>query len=63
MSGYIGDLSAAQQTALDAFKQHFTASHPHRPLTDHECLRFLRARQFNLVNAQDMFRNFLVPVE
>lgn len=52
-----GDLSAAQGTALAAFRE-AVVDIPNKPEdTDHYYLRWLRARKFNVEKALDMFRN------
>ena len=54
MSGSVGDLSNEQQDALDALR---LAIAPATPVTydDYACLRLLRARQFNVANAVDLY--------
>lgn len=58
MSGYVGDLSAAQQAALDRFRQRVSdVTKPEH--TDHFLLRWLRAREFDEVKAEHMLRQSL----
>lgn len=54
MSGFFGDLSASQQDALREMKE------LHNGVDDHTMLRFLRARQFVVKDASDMYRNYAV---
>lgn len=68
MSGFVGDLSAEQQTALDEFKSQLAAGdqgefkgqtydcHP----DDYTALRFLRARKFDTAAAVEMYRKTLI---
>ncbi|XP_077488924.1 SEC14-like protein 2 isoform X2 [Amblyomma americanum] len=58
MSGYVGDLSPAQQTALDRFRKRVSdVSKPDN--SDHYLLRWLRAREFDEVKAERMLRQSL----
>lgn len=52
MSGFYGDLSDSQQQALAKMKTHVEAD-------DHTLLRFLRARQFVVENALDMYNKYV----
>lgn len=66
MSGFVGDLSAAQAAALDDFKKKlatveaelllstFASQDVHAPEHEPTILRFLRARSFNLDQAFGM---------
>lgn len=55
MSGYVGDLSAAQEAALDRFRKRVSdVTKPEH--TDHFLLRWLRAREFDEVKAEHMLR-------
>ncbi|XP_037578167.1 SEC14-like protein 2 isoform X1 [Dermacentor silvarum] len=55
MSGYVGDLSASQQDALDRFRKRVSdVTKPEH--TDHFLLRWLRAREFDEVKAEHMLR-------
>lgn len=62
MSGYLEDLSVAQQQTLTEFKEKILAEFPvyFPSRNDRECLRFLRARKFDLEKSLLMYRNFLV---
>lgn len=59
MSGYVGDLSAAQQVALDRFRKRVSdVTKPDN--SDHYLLRWLRAREFDEVKAEHMLRQSLI---
>lgn len=56
MSGYLGNLSARQQTALDKFRE--AVADVKRPSdTDATLLRWLRARDFDVPKAEKMYRH------
>lgn len=58
MSGYVGDLSAAQEAALNRFRQRVSdVTKPEH--SDHFLLRWLRAREFDEVKAEHMLRESL----
>ncbi|XP_075552374.1 SEC14-like protein 2 isoform X2 [Dermacentor variabilis] len=58
MSGYLGDLSARQQAALDKFRE--AVADVKKPShTDAFLLRWLRAREFDVSKAERMYRNDL----
>ena len=52
-----GHLSASQEAALRAMRDWFPASAAFH--TDHDLLRFLRARDFHLDAARTMYQNYL----
>ena len=57
MSGHVGDLSATQEEALRQFRE-AVAEIPNKPEDDdYYYLRWLRARNFNVKKAEEMFRN------
>ena len=57
MSGYIGDLSPQQESALQQFKAALEDI-PNKPDdTDQDFLKWLRARKFDVRKAEVMFRN------
>lgn len=55
-----GYLTEAQQVALDAMWAAFPASRAFH--TDHDMLRFLRAREFHLDDAKAMYHKYLSTV-
>ncbi|KAG0416015.1 hypothetical protein HPB47_006830, partial [Ixodes persulcatus] len=57
MSGYLEDLSDSQRAALDRFRTAIADVHGER--TDRFLLRWLRAREFDVSKAEDMFRREL----
>nr|XP_050026709.1 SEC14-like protein 2 isoform X4 [Dermacentor andersoni] len=58
MSGYLGDLSARQQAALDKLRE--AVADVKKPShTDAFLLRWLRAREFDVSKAERMYRNDL----
>lgn len=59
-SGFVGDLSSEQETALEQFKTQVTHYHldPYR-YDDNSLLRFLRARKFNLPKTLEMFDKYM----
>ncbi|XP_065302706.1 SEC14-like protein 2 isoform X1 [Dermacentor albipictus] len=58
MSGYLGDLSARQQAALDKFRE--AVADVKKPWHSDACLlRWLRAREFDVSKAERMYRNDL----
>jgi hypothetical protein len=59
-TGFFGSLSPAQTAALEEVKQALCADCGGAcPLNDHDCLRFLRARRFDISNSMAMLRAFL----
>ncbi|XP_050027745.1 SEC14-like protein 2 isoform X1 [Dermacentor andersoni] len=58
MSGYLGNLSARQQAALDQFR-HAVADVKRPSHTDAFLLRWLRARDFDVAKAERMYRHDL----
>jgi hypothetical protein len=55
MSGHLGDLSQVQQQALTGFRARLD---PEAKVDDYTCLRFLRARDFDVEASSAMFANF-----
>ena len=62
-SGYVGDLSNAQQACLDQVKEWIITEEIEDPETlnfeDHDYLRFCRARNFDLAKVKIMLTNYI----
>jgi hypothetical protein len=58
MSGFYGDLSSQQEEALAKFKDALSDVWK-EGYDDHMCLRWLRARNFDVAKSEEMFRNHL----
>jgi hypothetical protein len=60
-TGFFGSLSPVQTAALEEVKSALIADSANGacPLNDHDCLRFLRARRFDVANSMAMLRAFL----
>ncbi|VDI56430.1 Hypothetical predicted protein, partial [Mytilus galloprovincialis] len=59
MSGFVGDLSEKQSTALQKFRENVKdVLEPEHD--DHYLLRWLRARNFDLKKSEDMLRKHLI---
>ncbi|XP_071790017.1 SEC14-like protein 2 [Asterias amurensis] len=57
MSGRVGDLSPKQEETLKLFREKVSDILPQIEDDDHNLLRWLRARSFNLEKAESMLRN------
>lgn len=60
MSGYLGGLSAEQEAALKQLKERCQDLLTKPEHDDRYCLRWLRARAFNVKKAEDMLRKHFV---